>query len=254
MKFFFQPVEKKVIIVLPAFNAAQTLRATINEIPPESFDEIILVDDASVDKTAEIAKDLVTFVVQHEKNKGYGGNQKTCYTEALKRGADIVVMVHPDNQYNPALIPNMVLPIYLGQADVVLASRFIRDPLRGGPLAGGMPPLKYYVNQILTVVQNRLMGTYFSEFHTGYRAFSRHALESINFQPLSDDFLFDNQILAQLIHKSLRFQQIGVETRYFEEASSISLLRGAKYAMGCMYVGFRYFLHRKRIKKWEILD
>ena len=253
MRFFFKHVEKRVTVVLPAFNAAKTLKATIDEIPRGSYDEIILVDDASADKTVEIAERLVTYVVRHEKNTGYGGNQKTCYLEALKRGADIVVMVHPDNQYNPVLVPNMVLPIYLGQADVILASRFIRDPLRGGPLAGGMPPLKFYVNQLLTAIQNRLMGTFFSEFHTGYRAFSRKALESINFMALSDDFLFDNQIIAQLVHKRLRFQQIGVETRYFPEASSISLLHGAKYAAGCLSVGLRYYLHRKRLLKWHLL-
>lgn len=253
MKFFVKPVEKKVVIVLPAFNAAKTLKATIDEIPPDSYDEIILVDDASHDNTAELAKNLVTCVVRHEKNTGYGGNQKTCYTEALKRGADIVVMVHPDNQYNPKLVPNMVLPLYLEQADVVLASRFIQDPLQGGPLAGGMPPLKFFMNQILTMIQNLMMGTYFSEFHTGYRAFSRKALEQIDFGKLSDGFLFDNQILAQLAHRQVKFQQIGVETRYFEEASTIKLLPGMRYALGCMYVGFRFLLHRKRLLTWDLL-
>lgn len=254
MKFLFQPVEKKVIIVLPAFNAAETLAATIDDIPPDSYDEIILVDDASQDRTVEIAQSLVTCVMRHNTNKGYGGNQKTCYAEALKRGAEIVVMLHPDNQYNPKLIPNMILPIYLDQADVVLASRFIQDPLKGGPLSGGMPALKYYVNQILTAVQNRMMGTYFSEFHTGYRAYSRKALENIDVSKLSDDFLFDNQIIAQLVHRNLKFCQIGVETRYFEDASSIRLIPGIKYAIGCMYVGFRYLLHRKKLKRWDLLS
>ncbi|EKD82679.1 MAG: glycosyl transferase family 2 [uncultured bacterium] len=253
MKYFFKSVEKKVVIVLPAFNAAETLEATIGEIPPDSYDEIILVDDASRDKTVELAQHLVTHVICHKTNTGYGGNQKTCYSEALKRGADIIVMLHPDNQYNPKLIPNMVLPIYLGQADVVLASRFIQDPLKGGPLAGGMPALKYYVNQIITAIQNRMMGTYFSEFHTGYRAFSREALEQVDFRKLSDDFLFDNQIIAQLVHRKLKFQQIGVETRYFDEASSIRLIPGIRYAMGCMYVGFRFMLHRKGLLRWDLL-
>lgn len=253
MKFTFKTGEKKVIIVLPAFNAAQTLKATIDEIPPESYDEIILVDDASQDTTAELAKGLVSYVIRHEKNTGYGGNQKTCYMEALKRGADIVVMVHPDNQYNPKLIPNMVLPVYLGQADVVLASRFIQDPLKGGPLAGGMPALKFFMNQILTFVQNQMMGTYFSEFHTGYRAFSRAALEQVDYKKLSNGFLFDNQILAQLVERKLKFTQIGVETRYFKEASTIQLLPGIRYALGCMYVGFRYFLHRKGLMSWELV-
>ncbi len=253
MKFDFQPVEKKVIIVLPAFNAAHTLKATIDEIPRGSYDEIILVDDASCDDTVSVAQGLVTKVVCHPKNTGYGGNQKTCYREALARGADIVVMVHPDNQYNPSLVPNMVLPIYLGQADVVLASRFIQDPLKGGPLAGGMPRHKYYLNQLLTMIQNALMGTYFSEFHTGYRAFSRAALEQVPLHNLSNDFLFDNQIIACLVERRLRFQQIGVETRYFKEASSIGLLRGAMYAAGCLYVGFRFWLHRRRLVRWPLL-
>ena len=163
-------------------------------------------------------------------------------------------MVHPDNQYNPKLIPNMIVPIYFGQADVVLASRFIQDPIKGGPVVGGMPLLKYVVNRMLTTIQNWMMGTYFSEFHTGYRAFSREALQSVDFLKLSDDYVFDNQILAQLVHKKLRFQQIGVETRYFPDAHSINLRRGAIYAAGCLYTGTRYFLHRKNILRWDLLD
>jgi glycosyltransferase involved in cell wall biosynthesis len=254
MKLLFQGPEQKVVIVLPAYNAAKTLRATLDEIPPGTYDEIILVDDASRDDTACIAKDLVTRVVEHPTNRGYGGNQKTCYQHALQAGADIVVMVHPDNQYNPKLIPNMIVPIYFGQADVVLASRFIQDPMKGGPVVGGMPLLKYVVNRMLTTIQNWMMGTYFSEFHTGYRAFSREALQSVDFLKLSDDYVFDNQILAQLVHKKLRFQQIGVETRYFPDAHSINLRRGAIYAAGCLYTGTRYFLHRKNILRWDLLD
>ena len=253
MRFALEQEEKKVVIVLPAYNAIRTLKPTIDEIPAHCYDEIILVDDASRDGTAEYARTLVNVVIQHPTNRGYGGNQKTCYQQALARGADIVVMVHPDNQYNPALIPNMVLPIYLGQADVVLASRFIQDPIRGGARAGGMPLLKFVVNRVLTAVQNRLMGTHFSEFHTGYRAFSRNALVSIPFLGLSDDYLFDNQILALLAARRCRFQQIGVETRYFKEASTIGLLRGSRYAWGCLMVGLRYFLHQRRLLTWPLL-
>lgn len=245
---------QKVIVVMPAYNASQTLEATIREMPQGSFDEIVLVDDASADDTVTKARELVHTVVVHPQNLGYGGNQKTCYTTALAHDADIVVMVHPDNQYNPQLIPNMVLPIYLGQADVVLASRFIQDPLKGGPVVGGMPILKYFVNRGLTTLQNWLMGTFFTEFHTGYRAFSRQALESVNFMALSNDYLFDNQILAQLVARKVRFQQIGVETRYFPEAHTINLRRGIVYAIGCLGVGWRYFLHRKGLKRWNLVD
>jgi glycosyltransferase involved in cell wall biosynthesis len=253
MRYLVDGPEKKVIVVMPAYNASRTLKATLEEIPQGTVDEIILVDDASKDDTVERARELVETVVVHPKNRGYGGNQKTCYRTALDHGADIIVMVHPDNQYNPKLIPNMVLPIYLGQADVVLASRFIQDPLRGGPVAGGMPLLKYFVNRGMTTVQNWLMGTFFSEFHTGYRAFSREALETIDLESFSDDYLFDNQILAVLIDRKVRFTQIGVETRYFPEAHTISLRRGMVYAAGCMGVAWKYFLHRKGLKPWPLV-
>jgi glycosyltransferase involved in cell wall biosynthesis len=254
MKYLLQGADKKVIVVMPAYNASRTLKATLDEIPEGCFDEIILVDDASTDDTVERARELIETVIVHPSNRGYGGNQKTCYRTALERGADIVVMVHPDNQYNPRLIPNMVLPIYLDQADVVLASRFIQDPLKGGPVAGGMPLLKYFVNRGLTTVQNWLMGTFFSEFHTGYRAFSRKVLESLDLERLSDDYLFDNQILALLVERRVRFAQIGVETRYFPEAHTINLRRGIVYAWGCLGVGWRYFLHRKGIRRWPLVE
>jgi glycosyltransferase involved in cell wall biosynthesis len=253
MRYLVDGPEKKVIVVMPAYNASRTLKATLDEIPQGCFDEIILVDDASKDDTVERARELIETVVVHPHNRGYGGNQKTCYRTALDHGADIIVMVHPDNQYNPKLIPNMVLPIYLGQADVVLASRFIQDPLRGGPVAGGMPLLKYFVNRGMTTVQNWLMGTFFSEFHTGYRAFSRQVLEEVDLESLSDDYLFDNQILAVLIERRVRFTQIGVETRYFPEAHTINLRRGIVYAAGCMGVAWRYFLHRKGWKTWPLV-
>jgi glycosyltransferase involved in cell wall biosynthesis len=215
MKLGFATPERKVIVVMPAYNAAQTLVATMREMPRGSFDQIILVDDGSRDQTVAIARELGIDVACHDRNRGYGANQKTCYRRALEAGADIVVMLHPDNQYNPAIIPNMVLPIYLEQAEVVLASRFIHDPLRGGPVAGGMPLLKYFVNRLLSTGQNWLMGTYFSEFHTGYRAFDAKLLAQIDLTGLDDGFLFDNQIIAVLAARKARFAQIGVETRYF---------------------------------------
>lgn len=254
MNFNYAGADKKVIVVMPAYNASRTLKATLEEIPKGSIDEVILVDDASSDNTVEHARELIDTVIVHPRNRGYGGNQKTCYRTALDHGADIIVMVHPDNQYNPSLIPNMVLPIYLGQADVVLASRFIQDPLKGGPVAGGMPLLKYFVNRGLTTLQNWLMGTFFSEFHTGYRAFSREVLEGLDLERLSDDYLFDNQILAMLIERKVRFAQIGVETRYFPEAHTISLRRGMIYAWGCLGVGWRYFLHRKGLRRWTLVE
>ena len=254
VKFTFESSEKKVIVVMPAFNAAKTLSATLNEMPRFSFDQIILVDDGSTDETVSTANHLGIEVLKHSQNLGYGANQKTCYKAALERNADIVVLLHPDNQYNPGIIPNMVLPIYLGQADVVLASRFIQDPLKGGPIVGGMPIHKYFVNRALSSLQNLLMGTYFSEFHTGYRAFSRSILSKIDFTSLSDDFLFDNQIIAVFTELHARFCQIGVETRYFPEASTISLIPGIHYAIGCLGVGCRYFLHRKGILSWKLLQ
>jgi len=257
MKLFKQlKGNKKVVITMPAYNAAKTLRETINEIPKDCYDSIIVCDDASKDQTVEVANtiDEIEHVIIHESNKGYGGNQKSLYDKALEQGADIIILLHPDNQYNPQIIPNLVFPFLMGQADVVFASRFIQDPLKGGPVVGGMPLIKYFANRSLTTIQNWLMGTFFTEFHTGYRAYSRKALESINYQGFSDDFIFDNQIIAPLVHKKLNFHQIGVETRYFKEASSINLLRASKYAIGCLGVAFSYFLHRKGWKKWEFLE
>lgn len=240
-------------MVMPAYNASRTLKATLDEVPAGLVDQFILVDDASKDDTTEKAKELGLTVSRHPENRGYGGNQKTCYRMALEAGADVVVMLHPDNQYNPAIIPNLILPILLGQADVVLASRFICDPLNGGPVAGGMPKLKYVVNRALTAVQNSLMGTYFSEFHTGYRAFRAEVLKDIRLELLADDFVFDNEILAVLSKQKRRFAQVAVETRYFREASSIRLLPGIRYSWGCLKVGIKYFLDRKGIWRWKWL-
>jgi glycosyltransferase involved in cell wall biosynthesis len=246
--------QKKIVIVMPAYNAAKTLKATIEGIPESCYDEIILVDDHSADDTVAVAEGLVQRILVHDVNRGYGANQKTCYRAALDAGADIIVLLHPDNQYNPRIIPNMILPLLLDQADIVFASRFIQDPRQGGPLAQGMPLLKYVVNKLLTTVQNGLMGTFFSEFHTGYRAYTREVMEKIDVTKLSDDFVFDNQIIAPMLALDFRFRQIGVETRYFKEASSINFWRGVLYAAGCLNVGWRYFLHRKGLKSWDFLE
>lgn len=245
---------KRVVVVLPAYNASSTLKATIDEIPVGYADDLIVVDDASRDSTSEKAEELGLRVIRHPENRGYGGNQKTCYESALELGADIIVMLHPDNQYNPQVIPNLILPLILEQADVSLASRFICDPLKGGPVAGGMPLYKYFLNKILTTLQNWLMGTFFSEFHTGYRAFTADALRAVNLEALSDDFAFDNQILCVFAWQKKRIAQIAVETRYFKEASSISILPGMRYAAMCLWNGWRYFLHRGGVCRWRWLD
>lgn len=246
--------DRKVVIVMPAFNAARTLEATIQGIPEGCYDELILVDDKSTDNTVDVAEGLVNRVLVHDVNRGYGANQKTCYRAALEAGGDIIVLLHPDNQYNPAIIPNIILPMLLDQCDVVFASRFIQDPLKGGPLLQGMPTIKYFTNRALTQLQNWLMGTFFSEFHTGYRAYTRHVLERIDIDRLSDDFVFDNQIIAPMVELGFRFRQIGVETRYFPEASSINFRRGCVYAWGCLQVGVNYFLHRTGARRWPLLD
>lgn len=242
---------KKVIIVMPAYNAAKTLEKTYTEIPAGSYDEIILVDDASCDSTVELARKLNLIVVKHEKNKGYGGNQKSCYKKALERGADVVIMLHPDYQYDPRLVPNISLPIIEDQSDIVLASRMIRDPLIGGPIKGGMPVYKFLANKALTSFENFILGTYFSEFHTGYRAFSRRALESIPFELNSDDFVFDNEIIVQGIIKKLRFKEIPVTTRYFRDASSVSFIRSMKYGFGVTWTTVKYLLHKNKIQEFK---
>ncbi len=243
--------DKKIVIVMPAYNAAKTLEQTYKEIPEGSYDEIILVDDASKDSTVKLAKKLNLIVKEHPKNKGYGANQKTCYTEALKRGADIVVMLHPDNQYDPGIVPNITLPILEGQADAVLASRFIRDPLEGGPVKGGMPVYKFFGNRFLTFLENIVLKTYFSEFHTGYRAYSRKALESVNFMDNSDDFVFDNEIIVQLIIKKIKFKEIGVRTRYFKEASSVDFFTSSRYGLAILKTLIKYIMHVKNIKRFS---
>ena len=232
----------KVFVVMPAYNAAKTLEETYNLIPKDNISEIVLVDDFSKDNTVEIAKQLPITVITHSRNRGYGGNQKTCYNYSLKQGADIIVMIHPDNQYDPTIINQLVLPIKEGKADVVFASRFLYDPIKGGPLQGGMPLYKFVFNKFLTFVENKCLGTYFSEFHTGYRAFSAEILKKIPYWTNSEDFVFDNDIIIQLLNVKARFKEIPVDTKYFIDASSINFKRSCKYGIEIFILLFKRFL------------
>jgi len=233
----------KVIIVLPAYNAEKTLVKTFNEIPPEFREHILLVDDASKDNTVELAKSLGIKVIQHGQNKGYGANQKTCYKTAITSEADIVVMVHPDHQYDARIIPKMICPIINHEADAVFGSRM----LGGRPLENGMPKYKYYANIFLTAFANVIFKRYLSEIHSGFRAYSKKYLESIRFEENSDDFVFDSEIIAQGMANNLFFQEVPIETRYFPEASSINFLRSVKYGFGVLCSLIRYELHIKKI-------
>jgi glycosyltransferase involved in cell wall biosynthesis len=230
---------KKVIVVLPAYRAEKTLENTIQDVPPGCVDEFILVDDASPDQTLKVARELGIFTVSHPKNLGYGGNQKTCYRTALERGADIVIMLHPDYQYEPKLVPALAGMIGSGVYDVVLASRILGN----GALQGGMPLYKYIANRFLTAAENILIGQKLSEYHTGYRAFSKEALQAVDWQKDSDDFVFDNQIICQMQMKKLRFGEISCPTKYFEEASSINFSRSVTYGLGVLKVALQYRLH-----------
>ena len=232
---------KKIDVVLPAYNAARTLERTYSEIPRDIVDEIILVDDASSDETVALARRLgIRQVILHERNRGYGANQKTCYTAALHRQADIIIMLHPDYQYTPKLIPAMASLIAQGVYPVVLGSRILGK----GARAGGMPRYKYFSNRLLTLVQNTLLAQKLSEYHTGYRAFSRQVLEAIPYQDNSDDFIFDNQMLAQIFFAGFPIAEITCPTRYFPEASSINLLRSTRYGWGVLGVSCSYRLHK----------
>lgn len=233
--------EKKLIIVLPAYNAAATLAKTYNEIPFDIVDEVILVDDSSRDNTVEEAKKLgIQHIIVHEQNKGYGGNQKTCYTKALALNADIVIMLHPDYQYTPKLIHSMAYLIANNVYHVILASRI----LGRGALRGGMPLYKYIANRALTFTQNILMNQKLSEYHTGYRAFSAEVLRNINFMANSDDFVFDNQMLAQICYAGYEIAEITCPTLYFKEASSINFRRSVTYGLGVLATSFSYFLKK----------
>ncbi|MDB4060622.1 glycosyltransferase family 2 protein [Vicingaceae bacterium] len=237
---------RKVVVVMPAYNASQTLQQTYAEIPFDIVDDVVVVDDCSNDNTATKAKDLgIKHVIQHEKNTGYGGNQKTCYKYALNLGADIIIMVHPDYQYTPKLIPSMCYLIANDVYHVVLGSRILGT----GALKGGMPLHKYIANRILTFIQNILTGAKLSEYHTGYRAFSREALLAINYQENSDNFVFDNQMLSQLIFKGYEIGEVSCPTKYFEEASSINLKNSSIYGLGVLKVSLQH-----RLQKWGLLN
>jgi glycosyltransferase involved in cell wall biosynthesis len=243
-------IKPKITVVMPAYNAEKTLERTLNDIPPGACDEVILVDDCSKDGTFELARRLGLVAIRHQKNLGYGGNQKTCYRNALERGADIVVMLHPDFQYDARLIPYMTGLIRDGVCDVILGSR-IRT--RREALRGGMPLYKYLMNRLLTLFENLVLGTAVSETHTGYRAFSRKALQSVAFQKNSDDFVFDQQIIVQLVHKHQRIGEIPVPTRYFAEASSISFRRSVIYGIATLATMTRYILHSLGVWRYPIL-
>jgi glycosyltransferase involved in cell wall biosynthesis len=241
---------KKIVVVMPAYNASETLEKTYNEIPFPLVDEVILVDDHGSDNTYEIAKSLgINHVIRHEYNKGYGGNQKTCYDKALELKADIVVMLHPDYQYTPKLIESMCYLIANDLYPVVLGSRILGK----GALRGGMPIYKYIANRILTLFQNILMNQKLSEYHTGFRAFSSDVLKNINYNNNSDDFIFDNQMLAQIMFKNYLIGEITCPTKYFEEASSINFQRSSVYGIGVIITSIKYFLTKTKIISWKIL-
>ena len=240
----------KVAIVMPAYNAEKTLERTLNDIPKGSYDDLILVDDFSNDQTFELAKKLGIHSVRHDRNKGYGGNQKTCYKTALERGADIVVMLHPDYQYDAKLVPYMTGLIRDNVCDVILGSR-IRT--RHEALEGGMPLYKYVMNRLLTLTENVVFGIAVSETHTGYRAYSRRVLEKIPFDKNSDDFVFDQHLIAQAVHFKFRIGEIPVPTRYFSEASSINFKRSVIYGFSTLWTLFRFLLHHFSLYPYPIL-
>jgi glycosyltransferase involved in cell wall biosynthesis len=236
--------EVRIVVVMPAHNAARTLERTVSGIPADWVDEIILVDDKSTDETVRVARDLPLHLVWHPHNVGYGGNQKTCYLQALQRNADIVVMLHPDGQYEPTLIPKMVEPILRGEADLVLGSR-LAEP--GMARASGMPLYKYVANRALTGIENRLLGTQLSEMHTGYRAYSRRLLLEVPFLRNALDFSFDSEMLMQAVHLGFRVTEVPARTRYFGDASSISLGPSIVYGLKTLWAGARLLLHRNGI-------
>lgn len=233
---------------MPAYNAEKTLLQTYEEIPKEIVDRIILTDDASTDETVALAKKLGLTVLTHDKNKGYGANQKTCYRAALEAGGDFIVMLHPDYQYSPKLIPAMIYILATGDYDVVLASRILGK----GALKGGMPIYKYISNRVLTFIENILLNQKLSEYHSGYRAYSREVLESIPFMKNSDDFVFDNEVLAQVTYLNFRVAELSCPTKYFAEASSINLRRSIKYGFGVLGTSIKYLVHKIGIKKIDI--
>jgi glycosyltransferase involved in cell wall biosynthesis len=242
---------KKIVVVLPAYNAAQTLQKTYNEIPFDIVDDVVLVDDASKDKTVKLGREIgIKNIVVHENNKGYGGNQKSCYKKALELNADIVIMLHPDYQYTPKLIHAIAGIIAYDVYPVVLGSRILGN----GALRGGMPLYKYFFNRLLTFSQNFLMNQKLSEYHTGYRAFSNKALNSISFYKNSDDFVFDNQMIAQLFYAGFEIAEITCPTKYFEEASSINFSRSTTYGLGVLKTSLQYRLQKWKLARFEIFS
>ena len=232
--------KSKVVVVMPAYNAAKTLHMTYADLPRDMVDLVILVDDGSSDETIQIAREMGLELFVHDRNYGYGANQKTCYREALKAGADIVVMVHPDYQYDPTLLPEIVRPIQEDRADVVLGSRLMGT----SPMAQGMPWWKYVSNRFLTWLENLTFGLKLSEYHTGYRAFRREVLESVNLETNSDQFIFDQEILAQIVALKMRITEVPVPTRYFAQASSASLFQSTIYGLSILLLLSRYLMHR----------
>ena len=237
--------DKKVIVVMPAYNAEKTLERTLGDVPREWVDDIILVDDASRDETVVVAKELGLKTIVHPKNRGYGGNQKSCYKTALEAGADIVVMLHPDYQYTPKLVSAMAYILESGLYDVVLGSRI----LGGQALKGGMPLYKYISNRFLTMAQNLLMGAKLSEYHTGYRAFTRKVLETVPIERNSDDFVFDNQMLSQIHYLGFSIAEVTCPAKYFEEASSINFRRSLGYGLGCLWTAVQFRLAKMGISR-----
>ena len=241
---------RRICVVLPAYNAARTLEMTFHEIPADVVDDVILVDDASTDDTLRLAKKLGVFAVRHDYNKGYGGNQKTCYRLALERGADIVIMLHPDYQYTPKLLLPMASMLCSGLFDVVLGSRILGT----GALAGGMPLYKYMANRVLTFIQNILLGHKLSEYHTGYRGFTRSVMESLPLEHNSNDFIFDNQMLSQVIYRGFRVGEISCPAKYFPEASSIDFHRSVIYGLGVLKTSISFRLARLGFDRGTIFE
>jgi len=241
---------KKVVVVMPAYNAFRTLRQTYNEVPFEVVDEVLLVDDASSDETVALARELGLTTFLHERNLGYGKNQKTCYREALKRDADIVIMLHPDYQYSPRLLTSLAGMIASGHYDIALGSRI----LGVGALQGGMPRYKYISNRFLTASQNLLLGYKLSEYHTGFRAFSRRVLKSLPLEADTDDFLFDNEVLAQAIYFKFNIGEISCPTKYFPEASSISFKRSVRYGLGVLWTSLKFRMQKMGLAKFRMFD
>ena len=243
-------LNRKLIVIMPAYNAEKTLYQTYSELPHEYVDEVILVDDASRDRTAEIARELGIKTIIHTENKGYGGNQKTCYSEALKHGADIVVMVHPDYQYSPRLVTAMASMIASGHYDIILGSRI----LGGASLKGGMPLYKYISNRFLTLIENIILGVKLSEYHTGFRAFTREVLDTLPLMENNDDFVFDNEMLVQAVYFGFKIGEISCPTKYFDDASSINFRRSVKYGLGVLTTAVKFALQKNGIRQFRIFN